>query len=639
MELVDLSTEEAGQGIQLNIFRPKEEIPEVGNRDIVLLYNAKVSKGLFLAVQAKVVSPRYSRQGTDFFFQQIQRWGMGTRSLITHFSTSIAVYSASKIPAWPKSAIAALGPSLKPRTRNPDETEHEYVSYLYGAVGKEICHDDDEFQAKAASSLNVRDKFSLLKDVQEGQFCDLIAHVARDPFNAGGRATLYVSDYTENKFFFHHTYEGIHDLPSAEGDADSFGCTSSSLSSKKEWQGPYGKRIIQITCFEPHASFVVESVKAQQWLLLKNVQIKYGQNGMNLEGYLREDQGAAGIRLSVSILSTEEDRDRIDPRFKDAVRRCRDYLKQFKTEVKKLEQATGKGTKRKAQDESSRDDKSGKEDMPKNAKGRRSRKRLEARQKEEDELSRDQAGLGLNPQVTCEMHQSSVSTISQMLEPAFHDTTIHGQCLKLPLPFTCTKYRACVRVVDFYPRKLEDFAASYRVSQFDMLSDNGSDSEDEVYEEAQEAWEWRFALQLQDAQAPRQKGAAEPSTMWVVVGNADAQYLTGLDASDLRNDPENLEKLRSRLFTLWGDLEEHKVKALLLEEQARRRKPGGRPVDSEDEGDADAKQTGKLVSNIPFTCCIKQYGVQVPEEDPTLADADRDERWERVYGLFGTKVA
>ncbi len=42
MELVDLSTEETGQGIQFNIFRPKEDIPEVGNRDIVLLYNAKV---------------------------------------------------------------------------------------------------------------------------------------------------------------------------------------------------------------------------------------------------------------------------------------------------------------------------------------------------------------------------------------------------------------------------------------------------------------------------------------------------------------------------------------------------------------------------------------------------------------------
>ena len=41
--------------------------------------------------------------------------------------------------------------------------------------------------------------------------------------------------------------------------------------------------------------------------------------------------------------------------------------------------------------------------------------------------------------------------------------------------------------------------------------------------------------------------------------------------------------------------------------------------------------------NKAFTCCIKQYGVQI-SKNPALANAGDGIRWERKFGLFGTMI-
>lgn len=43
MTLYDISTEHDYDGIELSIFRPKENIPEVNAADVILLYHVKVS--------------------------------------------------------------------------------------------------------------------------------------------------------------------------------------------------------------------------------------------------------------------------------------------------------------------------------------------------------------------------------------------------------------------------------------------------------------------------------------------------------------------------------------------------------------------------------------------------------------------
>ncbi len=90
--------------------------------------------------------------------------------------------------------------------------------------------------------------------------------------------------------------------------------------------------------------------------------------------------------------------------------------------------------------------------------------------------------------------------------------------MKLPLPFTCAKYKTHVRVVDFRPGRLEDFAVRRKVTDFDMLSDDGENSsadegEDEDEDDSdiggsQKIWEWRFALRLQDARSTREDDGA-----------------------------------------------------------------------------------------------------------------------------------
>lgn len=104
------------------------------------------------------------------------------------------------------------------------------------------------------------------------------------------------------------------------------------------------------------------------------------------------------------------------------------------------------------------------------------------------------------------------------------------------LPFVVANYRANVRVVGYFPPKLEDFAVGRRVSEYDMLSDysGGEDSDPEEFYRSWKSgkgapakvWEWRFALEVIDASS---KNSTEK--MWLMVDNAAAQGLLDLDAT------------------------------------------------------------------------------------------------------------
>lgn len=73
-------------------------------------------------------------------------------------------------------------------------------------------------------------------------------------------------------------------------------------------------------------------------------------------------------------------------------------------------------------------------------------------------------------------------------------------------------------------------------------------------------------------------------------------------------------------------------------------------MDSDDEGEdrprGGTTKTGMdptvstelQFKNKAFTCCIKQYGAKVDEDDPSLANAGNGKRWERKFGLFDTRI-
>jgi protection-of-telomeres protein 1 len=104
-------------------------------------------------------------------------------------------------------------------------------------------------------------------------------------------------------------------------------------------------------------------------------------------------------------------------------------------------------------------------------------------------------------------------------------------------PFNICKYKANVRVVDYFPANIEDFAVGRRESEYDLLSDYSGGEDTDAEEDMRsfrngkgfprKNWEWRFALQVVDANPKSSK-----ERMWLVVSNADAQMLFDLDAAE-----------------------------------------------------------------------------------------------------------
>lgn len=216
--------------------------------------------------------------------------------------------------------------------------------------------------------------------------------------------------------------------------------------------------------------------------------------------------------------------------------------------------------------------------------------------------------------------------------------------------------------MDFHPSSLEDFAVSRRRTDNDCLSDNSADDIDPDSDEddgtrhsgRNRVWEWRFALKLEEVLPPAAALAARrdrnPATAWVHVGNPQAQLLTDVDARDLRapGGEEHLGRLREQMFKLWGDLEERKVDLEARRRERRGRILRGLPPPSSGAGggevEADEEEAGHgpglgQVSNKPFACCIQQYGVKVEAEEGEEDNAGEGKRWQRVFGLFGTKIA
>lgn len=195
-------------------------------------------------------------------------------------------------------------------------------------------------------SLNVKKKSCELQDVEDGKFADIIAQIVRDPYDSGDKVCLWISDYTENSSFFHFSYKGN---DGQAGDPYGYGAGLLGGSKKTEWSGPFGKRSMQVTCFDPHASVIRASGLCNgSWVQLRNVQIKWGHNGSNLEGYLREDRAAHGPKINVTRLDPTEDPGEISPLLKDAIRRKRDYEKSKKHQLKDIAEAALAGQKRKA---------------------------------------------------------------------------------------------------------------------------------------------------------------------------------------------------------------------------------------------------------------------------------------------------
>ena len=141
--------------------------------------------------------------------------------------------------------------------------------------------------------------------------------------------------------------------------------------------------------------------------------------------------------------------------------------------------------------------------------------------------------------VHCGHHLITPRSLSSIVSLDDHINTTPGGT-PYTLPFQNIKSRTVVRIVDFFPSELADFAVPCaQPSEFDLLSDHGesdrgsssgeTSSRDGSGSAVERQWEWRFGLILEDALGPASEAKA---TMEVYVVGRDAECLLKLDAEE-----------------------------------------------------------------------------------------------------------
>lgn len=288
---------------------------------------------------------------------------------MTNYQTDIYVFTSSSIPKPPQGAEEALHPIVKKPSRVLTRADFAHVSAFYHRVDKDRVPTAAEYYHKLEASVQVKEKFSLLKDVACDRFVDVIAEVVKQPYDLGDKFTLWISDYTEHANFFNFIMKDLesHARPGPRNSAVGLHAADD------EWNGPYGKHSLQITCWEPHAAAIrAKSISVGSWVSIKNLQIKYGRNSSNLEGFLRGDQEFHS-KINISVLEHLDDADAMDPRLLDTIRRRMNYGREKKHQLKAIREAAKAGQKRRAAlDDESKPRKS-------NAKARRNEKRQAAK--------------------------------------------------------------------------------------------------------------------------------------------------------------------------------------------------------------------------------------------------------------------
>jgi hypothetical protein len=130
-----------------------------------------------------------------------------------------------------------------------------------------------EVQASASNqNPQTQRKLSLIKDLQEQTYVDLIGEVVKIYPQNSEKVLLYLSDYTTNKMLPDHT--------PADDDPES---DTFYYRSRKKWTGPSGQMSLPVTLWEPHASFARERVTENDIVSLSFVHIKENRRNTTLE--------------------------------------------------------------------------------------------------------------------------------------------------------------------------------------------------------------------------------------------------------------------------------------------------------------------------------------------------------------------
>ena len=160
-------------------------------------------------------------------------------------------------------------------------------------------------------------KFALIRDVEDSRFSDLVVEIIKIYPCTDGSVEIYVTDYTHNGLLFHYN--------SPKDDSEIYGTERmheySGIQKRNKWPGPFGKMTLQIKVWPPHATWLHENVKEEEYVFLRNVRIKTSLDA-RLEGSLHADRHYSN-RIDVQLLKLN------DPEVAQILKRRQEYWKKL----------------------------------------------------------------------------------------------------------------------------------------------------------------------------------------------------------------------------------------------------------------------------------------------------------------------
>lgn len=303
--LIDASSSHADNGLQVKFFRPDEKLlPKFqGTGDVVILRSIKIQsyRGMTIA---------------------LSKW-----------VTTWLVIPASSMPQHAPSNFFQIKHEKDPRAGVPSAAEMLYTIFLCNSRDRSMSRtitvtpaqelDTPVSQTTSVMPLHRHEKFSLIKDVQIDTFYDLVGQVVKI-YSSNGSVELSMTDYTTNQLLYNYEF-GVTRVGEDSREGDKFNYISRN-SSNRNWPGPFGRMTLTVTLWPPHSDFAHSYVKEQDFVLLRNVRIRFSKNA-KVEGSLHTDQRYTD-RIDVSILKDY----RGDDRVKSVLRRKLEYSKRFKAQ-------------------------------------------------------------------------------------------------------------------------------------------------------------------------------------------------------------------------------------------------------------------------------------------------------------------
>jgi protection-of-telomeres protein 1 len=207
---------------------------------------------------------------------KLNAWGFRVDAVWTHKSAAL-VFPAARIPIPELSQAYQAGTLSLPFTntfgiKDPTTPEQMAAIHMKHASSSLLPQARQAAVARPAPT-QVRDKLSLVKDLEEAKFYDVRAQVANIYHNNMGTVDLKITDYTSNKAL--HLY--------ADPSDDDYGFQDQS------WKGPYGQVTMNVLLYGNNAVWARENLSYGDFVYLKNMRTKVSPAN-RLEGILHDDR-------------------------------------------------------------------------------------------------------------------------------------------------------------------------------------------------------------------------------------------------------------------------------------------------------------------------------------------------------------